>query len=135
MRALFEGHGYEVTRGRRRDLPGMHRRFAATLAEAWCRIRTIQEAAAAATGTGPPHWPLIILRTPKGWTGPDIVDGVQMRGTWRAHQVPLSGVKDNPEHLAHARDLAALLPAGGPLRRRRPARRARLPPTRWATCG
>ena len=43
---------------------------------------------------------MIILRTPKGWTGPDEVDGVQMLGTWRAHQVPLSGVKDNPEHLA-----------------------------------
>ncbi len=47
-----------------------------------------------------PRWPMIILRSPKGWTGPDVVDGVQMQGTWRAHQVPLSGVKDNPEHLA-----------------------------------
>ena len=42
---------------------------------------------------------MIVLRTPKGWTGPQEVDGVQVTGTWRAHQVPLSGVKDNPEHL------------------------------------
>ena len=46
-----------------------------------------------------PRWPMIVLRTPKGWTGPDVVDGVQVRGTWRAHQVPLSEVKENPEHL------------------------------------
>ena len=44
-------------------------------------------------------WPAIILRTPKGWTGPDVVDGIQVQGTFRAHQVPLSGLADNPEHL------------------------------------
>jgi len=49
---------------------------------------------------GFPRWPAIVLRTPKGWTGPDVVDGVQVQGTFRAHQVPLSGVRDNPEHLA-----------------------------------
>jgi xylulose-5-phosphate/fructose-6-phosphate phosphoketolase len=47
-----------------------------------------------------PHWPAIVLRTPKGWTGPDVVDGIQVSGTFRAHQVPLAGVRDNPEHLA-----------------------------------
>ena len=46
-----------------------------------------------------PRWPVLVLRTPKGWTGPDVVDGVQVEGTFRAHQVPLSGVRDNPEHL------------------------------------
>ncbi len=62
---------------------------------------TIQADARAGSWDGArPHWPLIVLRTPKGWTGPDEVDGVQMLGTWRAHQVPLSGVKNNPEHLA-----------------------------------
>ena len=65
---------------------------------------------------------MIVLRTPKGWTGPDVVDGVQVRGTWRAHQVPLSGVKDNPEHLAMLEDVAAVVPAGGAVRRRRRAR-------------
>ena len=48
----------------------------------------------------PPAWPAIVLRTPKGWTGPDVVDGVQIQGTFRAHQVPLSHVREDPEHLA-----------------------------------
>ena len=50
------------------------------------------------------RWPAIILRTPKGWTGPDVVDGIQVAGTFRAHQVPLAGVKDNPAHLAMLED-------------------------------
>ena len=84
---------------------------------------TIQADARAGEWDGArPSWPMIILRTPKGWTGPDVVDGVQMEGTWRAHQVPLSGVKDNPEHLAHPRGVAALVPARGAVRRRRRAR-------------
>ena len=64
-------------------------------------IRAIQHAArAAAAATGRPRrWPAIILRTPKGWTGPDVVDGVQIEGTFRAHQVPLAEVRENPEHL------------------------------------
>jgi xylulose-5-phosphate/fructose-6-phosphate phosphoketolase len=101
VRELFEGHGYEVIEVEGSDLPGMHHRFAEALASAWSKIRSIQAAARGGDWDGTrPHWPLIILRSPKGWTGPDIVDGVQMLGTWRAHQVPLSGVKDNPEHLA-----------------------------------
>ena len=60
---------------------------------------------------------MIVLRTPKGWTGPRIVDGLPVEGTWRSHQVPLAGVRDNPEHLAHARGVAAQLPARGALRR------------------
>ena len=101
VRSLFEGHGYDVVEVEGSDLPGMHNRFAAALAEAWAKIRSIQAAARGGDWDGTrPRWPMIILRSPKGWTGPDIVDGVQMLGTWRAHQVPLSGVKDNPEHLA-----------------------------------
>jgi len=101
VRSLFEGHGYEVIEVEGSDLPGMHNRFAAALAKAWAKIRTIQASARGGDWDGSrPHWPMIILRSPKGWTGPDKVDGVQMLGTWRAHQVPLSGVKDNPEHLA-----------------------------------
>src|SRR6185369_15165298 len=75
----------------------MHHRFAATLAEAYARIRAIKQSW---DGGGRPRWPMIILRSPKGWTGPETVDGIQVGGTWRAHQVPLSGVRDNPEHLA-----------------------------------
>jgi xylulose-5-phosphate/fructose-6-phosphate phosphoketolase len=101
VRALLEGHGYHVLEVGGDDLPGMHDRFAAVLAQAWGEIRAIQLTARGGDWNGRrPHWPLIILRTPKGWTGPDVVDGVQMLGTFRAHQVPLSGVKDNPEHLA-----------------------------------
>ncbi|MEV0570411.1 phosphoketolase family protein [Dactylosporangium sp. NPDC050588] len=101
VRSLLEGHGYEVLEVSGSDLPGMHHRFAATLAEAWGKIHAIQTAARSTDWDGArPRWPMIILRSPKGWTGPEEVDGVKVTGTWRSHQVPLSGVKDNPEHLA-----------------------------------
>jgi xylulose-5-phosphate/fructose-6-phosphate phosphoketolase len=100
VRALFEGHGYDVLEVEGEDQPGMHLRFAEVLAGAWASIRSIQAAARTGEWDGKrPRWPLIIMRTPKGWTGPDIVDGVQVRGTWRAHQVPLSGVKEDAGHL------------------------------------
>jgi xylulose-5-phosphate/fructose-6-phosphate phosphoketolase len=101
VRALFRGHGYEVVEVSGSDLPGMHHRFAAALAQSWSRIRDIQRSARSGTWDGErPRWPMIVLRTPKGWTGPREVDGVQIEGTFRAHQVPLSGVRENPEHLA-----------------------------------
>ncbi|WP_307872694.1 phosphoketolase family protein [Paractinoplanes ovalisporus] len=101
VRALLSGHGYEVIEVEGDDVPGMHHRFAAALAEAWGRIRTIQKSAREGEWDGTrPTWPLIVLRTPKGWTGPAEVDGVEVTGTFRAHQVPLSGVRDNPAHLA-----------------------------------
>ena len=64
---------------------------------------------------------MIVLRTPKGWTGPKEVDGLPVEGTWRAHQVPLANVRDNPEHLAELEAVAARLPARGAVRRRRAA--------------
>jgi xylulose-5-phosphate/fructose-6-phosphate phosphoketolase len=101
VRSLLEGHGYEVLEVEGDDLPGMHERFAAALAHAWGRIRAVQQAARRGEpGEGRPRWPLIVLRTPKGWTGPDVVDGTQVSGTWRAHQVPLSGVREDADHLA-----------------------------------
>lgn len=101
VRKLLEGHGYEVIEVGGDDLPGMHHRFAAALAGAWAKIKTIQAAARGGDWDGVrPQWPLIVLRSPKGWTGPDKIDGITVTGTWRSHQVPLSGVKDNPEHLA-----------------------------------
>ena len=93
VRALLEGHGYHVIEVSGHEVPGMHLRFAAALADAWERIQ------AKKAGSDTP-WPMIIMRTPKGWTGPREVDGVRVEGTWRAHQVPLSGVRDNPAHLA-----------------------------------
>ena len=101
LRELMEGHGYEVPRSKD-DLPGMHERFAAVLAEAWGKIKAIQLQARDGDDDidiQKIRWPMIVLRSPKGWTGPDKVDGVQVEGTWRAHQVPLSGVRENPEHL------------------------------------
>jgi xylulose-5-phosphate/fructose-6-phosphate phosphoketolase len=100
VRSLFEGHGYDVLEVSGGDLPGMHHRFAAVLAEAWSRIRAIQISAREGDWDGVrPKWPLIVLRSPKGWTGPDVVDGVQIQGTARSHQVPLSTVRENPDHL------------------------------------
>ncbi|KRF48896.1 phosphoketolase [Terrabacter sp. Soil811] len=102
VRSLLEGHGYDVLEVEGDDVPGMHERFAETLATAYGRIRAIQQDARADGWTmgERPRWPLIVLRTPKGWTGPEEVDGIPVTGSWRSHQVPLSGVKDNPEHLA-----------------------------------
>jgi xylulose-5-phosphate/fructose-6-phosphate phosphoketolase len=101
VRSLLAGHGYHVIEVEGADLPGMHHRFAAALAEAYGRIRTIQQAARGGDWDGArPRWPLIILRSPKGWTGPEEVDGVTVTGTWRSHQVPLSGVRGNDAHLA-----------------------------------
>jgi xylulose-5-phosphate/fructose-6-phosphate phosphoketolase len=100
VRSLLEGHGYEVIEVEGSDLPGMHHRFAAALATAYQMIIEIQRSARAARRTDTrPRWPMIILRTPKGWTGPDKVDGIQVAGTFRSHQVPLSGVRENPDHL------------------------------------
>ncbi len=105
LRRLLGGHGYEVLEVEGDDLPGMHHRFAAALDKAVDRIREIQQEARSGGGvTAQPRWPLIVLRSPKGWTGPAVVDGVQVVDSWRSHQVPLSGVKENPEHLRILRD-------------------------------
>ncbi|MFD1372592.1 phosphoketolase family protein [Actinoplanes sichuanensis] len=101
VRKLLEGHGYDVIEIEGADLPGMHHRFAAVLAEAWGKIKDIQNQARGGTWDGSrPRWPLIVMRTPKGWTGPEKIDGITVTGTWRSHQVPLSGVKGNDDHLA-----------------------------------
>jgi xylulose-5-phosphate/fructose-6-phosphate phosphoketolase len=100
VRSLFEGHGYEVIEVEGSDLPGMHHRFAAALATAYQTIVEIQQSARSGRWDGRrPRWPMIILRSPKGWTGPAEVDGVKVTGTWRSHQVPLAGVRENPDHL------------------------------------
>jgi xylulose-5-phosphate/fructose-6-phosphate phosphoketolase len=97
--ALFRGYGWGplVVSG---DVPEqVHRDFAAALDEALDRIGAIQHAARADGGTAGGGWPMIVLRTPKGWTGPAEVDGLPVEGTWRSHQVPMTDVRDNPEHL------------------------------------
>ncbi|MEV0573562.1 phosphoketolase family protein [Streptomyces sp. NPDC050392] len=97
--ALLRGYGHEPLYVAGDDPLTVHRAMAAAMDRAVDRIQELQEAARTGGDTGRPHWPMIVLRTPKGWTGPDEVDGLPVEGTWRAHQVPLPGVRDNPEHL------------------------------------
>ena len=97
---LLRGHGYDVHFVEAGDdHRAAHLAFAATLDTCWLQIRSIQDDARAHGVTRRPEWPAIVLRSPKGWTGPKVVDGIQIEGTFRAHQVPLAGVRDNPEHL------------------------------------
>ncbi len=81
------------------DPPAMHQLMAATLDRVVAEIHRIQSAARSQRLEHRPRWPLIVLQTPKGWTGPKVVDGKPVEGTFRAHQVPLSEVRTNPAHL------------------------------------
>ncbi len=100
---LFHGYGYEPIVVSGDEPTDMHHQLADALDKAYGRIREIQTAAreggSPGVGKERSHWPMIIFRSPKGWTGPKVVDGKQVEGTWRAHQVPLEGVRDNPAHL------------------------------------
>jgi xylulose-5-phosphate/fructose-6-phosphate phosphoketolase len=96
---LLRGYGHEPLHVTGDDPAQVHRAMAAALDEALDRIAAAQHAARAEGVTERVHWPVIVLRTPKGWTGPAEVDGVPVEGTWRAHQVPLAGVRDDPAHL------------------------------------
>ncbi|MGC4770777.1 phosphoketolase family protein [Micromonospora sp. DT44] len=97
---LMRGSGYEPYVVAGDDPSVVHRTLAATMDRALDEIATIQRRARSGGVVERPRWPMIILRTPKGWTGPREVDGTEVEGTYRAHQVPLSGVRDNPAHLA-----------------------------------
>ncbi|HET9754695.1 MAG TPA: phosphoketolase family protein [Myxococcales bacterium] len=97
--SLFRGHGYEPYFVVGDEPARVHAALAETLDACYDRIREIQHRAGR-EGAHKRRWPMIVLRTPKGWTGPKQVDGVQVEGTFRAHQVPLPGVRENPEHLA-----------------------------------
>jgi xylulose-5-phosphate/fructose-6-phosphate phosphoketolase len=99
--SLLEGYGYRPYVVAGSDPRVLHDMMADTLDQAMDDIAAIQEAARAdRTGERPARWPMIVLRTPKGWTGPKTVDGLPVEGTWRAHQVPLAEVRTNPVHLA-----------------------------------
>ncbi|MCG5468018.1 phosphoketolase family protein [Micromonospora sp. LAH09] len=97
---LMRGSGYQPYVVAGDDPAQVHRTLAATMDRALDEIAGIQQRARSGGVVERPRWPMIILRTPKGWTGPREVDGTQVEGTYRAHQVPLSGVRDNPAHLA-----------------------------------
>ena len=96
---LLRGLGHEPLHVTGDDPITMHRRMADAMDTALIRIGAIQHAARDRGTTQRPHWPVIVLRTPKGWTGPHEVDGLPVEGTWRAHQVPLAAVRENPRHL------------------------------------
>jgi len=99
LRDLLQGYGYKVyfVEGDQPEL--MHRQMAATLDTAVEEIRAIQQEAREHGFTERPRWPMIVFRSPKGWTGPEFVDGKPVEGTFRSHQVPLPQVRENPDHL------------------------------------
>lgn len=100
IRNLFIGYGYAPLFVEGDDPHAMHRLMANTLDTALAGIRSIQQAARQQTGGFKrPRWPMIVLRSPKGWTGPKEVDGLKVEGFWRAHQVPIANPRGNPEHL------------------------------------
>ena len=99
LRSLLVGYGYEPTfvEG---DEPGpMHQAMAAALDATFDAVAEIRSTARRGA-VGRSRWPMIVLRTPKGWTGPKVVDGKPVEGTWRSHQVPVAATRENPEHLA-----------------------------------
>ena len=99
LEQLFRGYGYNpyFVEG---DVPEqVHQLLASTLDTVVAGIKQIQDEARTKGFTTRPLWPMIILRTPKGWTGPEVVDGIQVEGTWRSHQVPLAELATKPEHI------------------------------------
>ncbi|MBB4254450.1 phosphoketolase [Rhizobium sp. BK008] len=99
LQSLFEGYGYEPFFVEGHEPRDMHQQMAATFDRVFDRIREIQEEAR--NGKAPdicPRWPMIVLRSPKGWTGPKEVDGKKVEGFWRSHQVPVSNCRENDGH-------------------------------------
>ncbi|MBU9809718.1 phosphoketolase family protein [Rahnella sp. SL6] len=99
LRQLFSGYGYEPLFVSGHEPEQMHIQMARALNISLDMIKDLQQRARAGTSNdGVPAWPMIILRSPKGWTGPKTVDGKKVEGFWRAHQVPVSSCRDNDEH-------------------------------------
>jgi xylulose-5-phosphate/fructose-6-phosphate phosphoketolase len=104
LRALFEGYGYAPRFVTGSEPAEVHQLMAATLDDVVAEIHAVQRRAREEGVATRPRWPMIVLRTPKGWTGPAVVDGVQVEGTFRAHQVPLAGLAERPDHLRALED-------------------------------
>jgi xylulose-5-phosphate/fructose-6-phosphate phosphoketolase len=100
LRSLLQGYGYEPHFVSGHDPELMHQLMAQTMDRVIARIQEIQHEARTKGVVQGLKWPMIVLKSPKGWTGPDKVDGIQIEGTFRAHQVPLEGLQKNPAHLA-----------------------------------
>jgi xylulose-5-phosphate/fructose-6-phosphate phosphoketolase len=101
---LFQGYGYTPYFVEGSDPETMHQLMASVLETCVLEIRQIQEEARRTGVPTRPRWPMIVFRSPKGWTGPKEVDGHKIEGFWRSHQVPLAGMKENPAHLKMLED-------------------------------
>jgi len=99
LEALFRGYGYTPYFVEGSEPESMHQAMAATMDHCISEIHRIQYEARSSGVATRPRWPMIVLRTPKGWTGPSYVDGHKVEGFWRSHQVPMGGMHSNPEHL------------------------------------
>ncbi|MGH9574313.1 MAG: phosphoketolase, partial [Candidatus Acidiferrales bacterium] len=101
LEELFRGYGWSphIVEAEGSDCEVMHEKMAATVETCVQQIHAIQHEARGTRKPNRPRWPMIILRSPKGWTGPKEVDGHKVENFWRAHQVPVLDVKSNPEHL------------------------------------
>ncbi|PLW84294.1 phosphoketolase [Kineobactrum sediminis] len=97
---LLLGYGWVPVFVSGEDPADMHQQMAAAMTHCIEQIRSLQNEARAAGVANRPRWPMIVLRSPKGWTGPKTVDGHKVEGSWRSHQVPLANVRADPEHLA-----------------------------------
>jgi xylulose-5-phosphate/fructose-6-phosphate phosphoketolase len=99
LEALFEGYGYAPYFVEGSEPRSMHQAMAATLEHCVGEIRAIQDECRQAGVVRRPRWPMVVLRTPKGWTAPRELDGHLLEGSWRSHQVPMGDVRENPAHL------------------------------------
>ena len=99
LEQLFRGYGYTPYFVEGSDPTDVHRQMASVMETCIQQIREVQQNQRASGLAERPRWPMIVLRTPKGWTGPKEVDGNRVEGFWRAHQVPMGGMQENPEHL------------------------------------
>ncbi len=99
LESMFRGYGYEPLFVEGSEPDAVHQQMAAAMETSVTRIRAIQQAQRASGKAERPRWPMIVLRTPKGWTGPAEVDGDRVEGFWRSHQVPLGGVRGDAERL------------------------------------
>jgi len=102
--SLFVGYGYKPYLVAGNDPAAMHQKMAATFDLVFDEIAAVQEAARQSGSGERPVWPMIILKTPKGWTGPKEVDGLKVEGFWRSHQVPFAEMATKPEHVTLLED-------------------------------
>ncbi|MGV0645392.1 phosphoketolase family protein [Mycolicibacterium sp. XJ2546] len=100
LESLLSGYGYRPITVAGDDPENVHQQLATAFDEAFDQIAAIQRAARLDGEPGRPLWPMVVLRTPKGWTGPKVVDGKKVEGTWRSHQVPLAQTRTDTEHRA-----------------------------------